>query len=135
MNTAERQSQWDGQQTMATPAQLTETYFGSVVLVMNAFVDNEGQSRTYAASVFRLLDPRMCHTPIQLFQIVTRFLLSLTRAPGLPAGMERHEAACLLYREVIRLDYADIAESTQLTQAEVAAAIAQARKLLHTAAG
>lgn len=134
MTSAERYGQWDSQRVMGTPAQLTEHYFRSVMLVINAFVDDERQSRTYAESVFRLLDPGVCHTPIHLFQVITRFVLSLTRAPGLPPGMERYEAACLLFREVVQLDYSDIAEITQLSRDEVAAAIAQARDLLHAAA-
>ncbi len=134
MNLGVGHSQWDDQRIMATPAELTETYFETVVLVINAFVDHERQSRTYADSLFRLLDPRMCHTPIQLFQVITRFVLSLTRAPGLPTGMGRRDAACLLFREFVMLDYADIADVTQMTRDEVAAAIAQARSQLHAAA-
>jgi len=134
MTSAEKYSQWESQRVMATPAQLADLYFEAVGLVINAFVDNERQSRIYAESVFRLLDPRVCHSPFQLFQVITRFVLSLTRAPGLPTGMDRQQALCLLFREVVRLDYADIAEITQLSRDDVAAAIAQARALLSEAA-
>ena len=130
MTSAQRHSQWDSQRAIATPAQLTEAYFEPVMLVINAYVDNERQSRTYAESVFRLLDPRMCHTPIELFQVVTRFVLSLNRAPGLSPGLDRQQTVCLLFREIVQLDYADIAEVTQLTHDEVARAIAQARNTL-----
>ena len=132
MNSARRFSEWDSLRTMSTATRLTETYLPSVVFIINAFVDNDRQSRLYAESVFRLLDPRLCHTPIELYQVLTRFVVSLTRTPGLPVGMDPHQAVCLLFREVLQLDYADIVEVTQLSRDDVAGAIAQARALLST---